>query len=227
MQRFQITKQSWRKRSMSATDLTGELPIYNPASAIGRNWSSRSVVKYNRIHLVPLVVMLCFFILWCFSSPVEMETKDGKTNFVPRTKKPPQESEATDVDLTVLALESPPNGFLSLSDEPNSSVAHHNQHNVSFLDSHDHNASLTDSHEPNASYLVSHEIQAPSSVSQDPSASFSDPHEPNELLSNLHELNASSSDSHDAKLLISVSQVSRISNLGRSIGAAPQPSGGG
>ncbi|KAI3772427.1 hypothetical protein L6452_03613 [Arctium lappa] len=227
MQRFQITKQSWRKRSMSATDLTGELPIYNPASAIGRNWSSRSVVKYNRIHLVPLVVMLCFFILWCFSSPVELETKDGTTNFVPRNKKPPQESEATDVDLTVLALESPPDGFLSLSDEPNSSLALHNQHNMSFLDSHDHNASLTDSHQPNAPFSVSHEIQAPFSVSQEPSASFSNTHEPNGFFSDLHELNASSSDSHDVKLLISVSQVTRISNLGTSGGAAPQPSGGG
>lgn len=72
MQHFQMPKRSWRKRSMSVTDITGELPIYNPASTIGRresqSWSTRSVVKYKRIHLIPLVVMLCFFILWCFST---------------------------------------------------------------------------------------------------------------------------------------------------------------
>ena len=41
---------------------------------------------------------------------VELETKDGVTRFVPisKNKKPQEESEATDVDLTVLALESTP-----------------------------------------------------------------------------------------------------------------------
>ncbi|KAI3772425.1 hypothetical protein L6452_03611 [Arctium lappa] len=217
MQRFQITKQSWRKRSMSAT---GELPIYNPASAIGRNWSSRSVVT-DSSRSSCCFVLFCFFILGCFTSPVELEIKDGTTNFVPRNKRPQQESEPTDVDLTVLALESSPDGFLWLPDEPFVSLALHIQSNVSFLDSHDHNASLRDSHEPNVSFSVSHGLQAPFSVSHEPNAFV-----PNELFSDSHELNASSSDSHDTKLLFSVSQEPRISYLGSSE-AAPEPNGEG
>ncbi|CAH1432381.1 unnamed protein product [Lactuca virosa] len=197
-----MPKRSWRKRSMSATDITGELPIYNPASTIGRresqSWSTRSVVKYKRIHLIPLVVMLCFFILWCFSTSVELETKDGRTHFVPRAKKPKQKNAETDVDLTVLALESPPDGFLSLSNGPYASLAVLHQPHVSFLDSHDDNAPLTASHEPHASFSVSHKLKPPLSVSHDPSASFSDSHEPNKLLSDPHELEASYTVSHDA-----------------------------
>ncbi|KAL7610722.1 hypothetical protein Lser_V15G13448 [Lactuca serriola] len=54
---------------------------------------------------------------------LELETKDGRTHFVPRVKKPKQKKVETDVDLTVLALESPPDGFLSLSNGPYDSLA--------------------------------------------------------------------------------------------------------
>ncbi|KAI3782394.1 hypothetical protein L2E82_12439 [Cichorium intybus] len=202
-----MPKRSWRKRSMSATDVAGELPIFNPASAIGRresqSWSTRSVVKYRRIHLIPLVVMLCFFILWIFSSPVDLETKDGRNNFVPRFKKlprfkkPPKENGATDVDLTVLALEYPPDSFLSLSNGPYASLAVRHQPNVPLLDSHDHNPPLTDSHEPHASFSVSHELKPPLSVSHEPTTLFSDPHEPNKLLSDSYEPNPSLSVFHE------------------------------
>ncbi|KAL4570964.1 hypothetical protein LXL04_017713 [Taraxacum kok-saghyz] len=203
MQRLQIPKRarSWQKRSMSATDMAGELPIYNPASAIGRresqSWSARSVLKYKRIHLIPLVVMLCFFILWCFSSPVELETKDGPPHFVPITKKPKQENEETDVDLTVLALESPPDGFMSLSNGPYASLAVRHQPHLSFMDSHDQNAPLTESHEPHPSFPVSQDPKPPFQVPHDPTPSLSDSHEPDKLLSDSYEPNASFSVSHE------------------------------
>ncbi|XP_076940303.1 uncharacterized protein LOC143609434 [Bidens hawaiensis] len=193
-----MNKHSWRKRSMSAADLTGgDLPIFNPASAAGRRESSTSSeVTYKLIHLIPLVVMACFFILWCFSSPVDMETKDGRTIFVPRAKnkKSPQTSESTDLDLTVLALESPPDGFLSVSDGPYASVALVTQPNVS----HDHNSSLS----------VVHDLKAPFSISQEPSATFSDLHEPNELSVDLHESNASFAVSDEPRLDKGLQQAS-------------------
>ncbi|KAI3801433.1 hypothetical protein L1987_29538 [Smallanthus sonchifolius] len=215
-----MSEPSWRKRSMSAADITGDLPIYNPASAAGRReiqtWSSTSAIKYRLIHLIPLVVMLCFFILWCFSTPVDLETNDGRTTFVPRTKnkKSQQTSEAADLDLTVLALESPPDGFLLVSDGPYVSLGLANQPNVSFLDSHDHSASSTDSHVRNASLSVSHELF---SISQEPSAPFSDLHEPN----------VSFTVSHDEKLLFPVSDEPRLSYVGKNNKAEQQASGEG
>nr|KAJ0206663.1 hypothetical protein LSAT_V11C500254160 [Lactuca sativa] len=129
---------------------------------------------------------------------VELENKDGRTHFVPRAKKPKQKNVETDVDLTVLALESPPYGFLSLSNGPYVSLVVLHQPYVLFLDCHDHNAPLTSSHEPHASFSVSRELKPPLSVSHDPSALFSDSHESNKLLSNPHELEASYTVSHDA-----------------------------
>ncbi|KAJ0788042.1 hypothetical protein HanPI659440_Chr05g0187071 [Helianthus annuus] len=229
MRQFQMNKQSWRKRSMSAADITGDLPIYNPASAVGRRESSTSAMKYKLIHLIPLVVMLCFFILWCFSSPVDLETKDGRTTFVPRSKskKPPQSSEAGDLDLTVLALESPPDGFLSVSDGPYASVTLLNQPNVSLMDSHDHSASSTDSHVQNTSLSDSHELKTTFSISHEPSAPFSDIHDSIESTVDLHELNASFSASHDAKLLFLVSDEPRPSYEVKSNKPAQQASGEG
>ncbi|MFS7934398.1 hypothetical protein Hanom_Chr05g00391141 [Helianthus anomalus] len=229
MRQFQMNKQSWRKRSMSAADITGDLPIYNPASAVGRRESSTSAMKYKLIHLIPLVVMLCFFILWCFSSPVDLETKDGRTTFVPRSKskKPPQSSETGDLDLTVLALESPPDGFLSVSDGPYASVTLLNQPNVSLMDSHDHSTSSTDSHVQNTSLSDSHELKTPFPISHEPSAPFSDIHDPFELTVDFHELNASFSASHDAKLLFLVSDEPRPSYEVKSNKTAQQASGEG
>ncbi|KAF5804430.1 hypothetical protein HanRHA438_Chr05g0206371 [Helianthus annuus] len=251
MRQFQMNKQSWRKRSMSAADITGDLPIYNPASAVGRRESSTSAMKYKLIHLIPLVVMLCFFILWCFSSPgiflfvmlcffilwcfnlcykfVDLETKDGRTTFVPRSKskKPPQSSEAGDLDLTVLALESPPDGFLSVSDGPYASVTLLNQPNVSLMDSHDHSASSTDSHVQNTSLSDSHELKTPFAISHEPSAPFSDIHDSTESTVDFHELNASFSASHDAKLLFLVSDEPRPSYEVKSNKPAQQASGEG
>ncbi|KAK9055411.1 hypothetical protein SSX86_026494 [Deinandra increscens subsp. villosa] len=223
MRQFQMSKQSWRKRSMSAADITGDLPIYSPAAAAtgrreSQSWSSRSDMSYKLIHLIPLVVMACFFILWCFSSPVDLETRDGRTTFVPRPKKSQQTSEAADLDLTVLALESPPDGFLLVSDGPYASLG---------LRNHQSNASSTDSNVQNASLSVPHELKAPSSISHEPSALLSDFSKPSELIVDLHEPNTSFSVSHDVKLSFPVSDEPRIPYPGKSNKTAPQARGEG
>lgn len=160
---------------------------------------------------------------------MDLETKDGRTTFVPRIKdkKSQQASEAADLDLTVLALESPlADGFLSVSDGLDASLVFPNQSNVSFLDSHNRSALSTYLDLRNASLSDSHEIKAPLSVSHDPSAPSSDSIDPNETFVDLHESNASFSVSHDAKLLLPVSYEPRLSSPGKNK-AVPQASGEG
>ncbi|KAI3742387.1 hypothetical protein L1987_60067 [Smallanthus sonchifolius] len=126
-------------------------------------------------------------------------------------------SENQDLDLTVLALESPPDGFLLVSDGPYASLGLANHPNVSFLDSHNNSASSTDTHVRNASLSVSHELTALFSISQEPSTPFSDLHEPN----------VSFTVSHDAKLLFPVSDEPRLSYAGKNNKTEQQASGEG
>nr|GEU61148.1 hypothetical protein [Tanacetum cinerariifolium] len=102
-------------------------------------------------------------------SAIELETKDGINRFVPisKNKNPEEESEATDVDLNVLALKSPPDGFMSLSDGPDAllDLGNESMTNVSLLESRDRSARSMEiqysdalssvSREPKASFLVS------------------------------------------------------------------------
>nr|GEW10177.1 hypothetical protein [Tanacetum cinerariifolium] len=170
----------------------------------------------------------------------ELETKDGITRFVPisKNKKPQEESEATDVDLTVLALESPPDGFMSLSDGPYAplDIGNESMTNVSLLESHDQSARLMEIHDPDALSSVSREPKAPFSVSDGLNASvsihqdsdaLSESQEFYEFFSDSHEPKSSFSVSHVAKDLFPVSQESRISYPGTSNEAAPQLSGEG
>ena len=50
------------------------LPIYDPNSSIGKkemtsSSSSRSKSKEMLVHLIPLIVFICLFVLWCLSYP--------------------------------------------------------------------------------------------------------------------------------------------------------------
>ncbi|PWA81831.1 hypothetical protein CTI12_AA183420 [Artemisia annua] len=230
MHEFQMTKQSWRKRSIS--DLSGGLPIFNPASGGGRRdnnnnqgWSSRSVMNYRLIHLIPVVVMLCFFILWCFSTPVELETKDGVTRFVPISdKKPQEENEATDVDLTVLALESQPDDFMSLSDGPDAplDLGNESMENVSLLESPDVDLTTLALESPPDGFMsLSDGPDAPldlGNVSIE-NVSLLESHDQNALLTEIHDSNALSSVSHEPKAPFSVSD-----ELNASVSVHDEPS---
>lgn len=156
---------------------------------------------------------------------VEFETKDGVTRFVSVIKKSQPDGEENDVDVTVMALETPPDDFLTISDPPSPPPLALPEHpKVSLLEIHDENASLTDSYVRNAE-LVSHELKSPSSVSHEPIASFADSDGHNELLSDSQEPKESFSVSHDVKVLFEDSTEPRISYPETINEVAPQPSG--
>ncbi|KAL7600078.1 hypothetical protein Lser_V15G24039 [Lactuca serriola] len=52
-----------------------DLPVYNPISPNGTKEHYNSS-RENTIHLIPLVLLLCGFILWFFSYPTD-ELKDN------------------------------------------------------------------------------------------------------------------------------------------------------
>ncbi|KAI3933270.1 hypothetical protein MKW92_047048 [Papaver armeniacum] len=56
---------------------TSELPVYDPNSDVGKKEKLRIKFVENAVHIIPVVLVLCAVILWCFSSTeVEMVSKD-------------------------------------------------------------------------------------------------------------------------------------------------------
>ncbi|RZC74462.1 hypothetical protein C5167_049945 [Papaver somniferum] len=56
---------------------TSELPVYDPNSDVGKKEKLRIKFAENAVHIIPVVLVLCAVILWCFSSTeVEMVSKD-------------------------------------------------------------------------------------------------------------------------------------------------------
>ncbi|XVF46423.1 hypothetical protein PTKIN_Ptkin03bG0025400 [Pterospermum kingtungense] len=91
------------------------LPISVPAGNSGarrdKGASSKSRVVLplgdKWIHAIPVIVLLCFFILWCLSRPVNVEIKDGRivaVHFVD-TPLPVNNSQ---IDVAILASATPP-----------------------------------------------------------------------------------------------------------------------
>uniref|UniRef100_A0A7N0UA49 Uncharacterized protein n=1 Tax=Kalanchoe fedtschenkoi TaxID=63787 RepID=A0A7N0UA49_KALFE len=52
---------------------SGDLPLYTPMLKKER---SQSVKPEGWIHCIPVMLMLCFFVLWMFSRPVNLVTKN-------------------------------------------------------------------------------------------------------------------------------------------------------
>ncbi|KAL8496784.1 hypothetical protein ACS0TY_020457 [Phlomoides rotata] len=48
-------------------DETTDLPLYYRNSSVNKKDISRSRLAAKFVHLIPAVVLLCIFILWCFS----------------------------------------------------------------------------------------------------------------------------------------------------------------
>ncbi|PIN00710.1 hypothetical protein CDL12_26788 [Handroanthus impetiginosus] len=63
---------------------TAILPLHKRHSGSFRRgiWGSR--LQEKLIHLIPVIVLLCFFILWWFSYPVNVEIKNGRITAVER-----------------------------------------------------------------------------------------------------------------------------------------------
>ncbi|XP_027103101.1 uncharacterized protein [Coffea arabica] len=55
---------------------TNELPVYEPLSEASKKERSRAKFAENAVHIIPLVLLLCAFILWVFSNPdINLQTK--------------------------------------------------------------------------------------------------------------------------------------------------------
>ncbi|KAA8549527.1 hypothetical protein F0562_001455 [Nyssa sinensis] len=94
-------------------DNISDLPMHGFRSDIGRRMNSRMRSRSSAkwIHAIPVIVLLCFFILWWFSYPIKLEIKDGRIIAVHRIEMPqPLKVRDTHVDLTILASATSPNG---------------------------------------------------------------------------------------------------------------------
>ncbi|KAH7835027.1 hypothetical protein Vadar_022188 [Vaccinium darrowii] len=59
-----------------ATTTTDLLPKYNPLSHAANKERNRHKSAETAVHLIPLLLLLCVFILWFFSTPVDLVHKD-------------------------------------------------------------------------------------------------------------------------------------------------------
>ncbi|KAI3458365.1 hypothetical protein Pfo_015028 [Paulownia fortunei] len=48
---------------------SSELPMYEPLSEAAKKEKTRAKFAENAVHLIPLVLLFCAFILWFFSNP--------------------------------------------------------------------------------------------------------------------------------------------------------------
>ncbi|KAG2673655.1 hypothetical protein I3843_13G089600 [Carya illinoinensis] len=84
-------------------DTGGCLPLYNPGSPKRETPRSRTRVAEKWIHVIPVIVLLCFFILWWFSYTVNITFKDGKITSIHRIERSAPVND-TQIDLLVLAV---------------------------------------------------------------------------------------------------------------------------
>ncbi|KAL7264596.1 hypothetical protein ACSBR1_002536 [Camellia fascicularis] len=99
-------KHSPRRKTEGLTDL----PLFEGPSLYQKMSRSRSSEKW--IHVIPVIVFLCIFILWWFSYPVNLEFKDGRIMAVHRIEMADPLDE-TRVEFTILASTTPPNTSIS------------------------------------------------------------------------------------------------------------------
>ncbi|KAH7537780.1 uncharacterized protein LOC107414051 [Ziziphus jujuba] len=66
-------------RMSSSFELSsGELPMYDQIAEMAKKEKARLKFAENAVHIIPLVLIICAFILWFFSSPeVDMMTRDS------------------------------------------------------------------------------------------------------------------------------------------------------
>ncbi|XP_030546179.1 uncharacterized protein LOC115752221 [Rhodamnia argentea] len=100
------SQSSWRRR-MENINLHG-LPISDrDPHNIGKRETAKSRFAENWLHVIPLFVLLCFFILWWFSYPVHLVIKDESVAAIHRIEIS-RELNETRMDLALLASASSP-----------------------------------------------------------------------------------------------------------------------
>ncbi|XP_054814987.1 uncharacterized protein LOC129315372 [Prosopis cineraria] len=90
------------KRRKTDGDDTSGLPLYDPRSTDGKREVSPSRSAGKWLHAIPLILLLCLFLLWLNSFPVNVTVRDGRITVIrqigallPNT---------THIDLTILAV---------------------------------------------------------------------------------------------------------------------------
>ncbi|KAF1898848.1 hypothetical protein Lal_00018968 [Lupinus albus] len=91
-----------QRRRSGDDDFLEDLPLYHRRSAAVRRDTSRSRSPEKWIHVIPVLVLLCFFFLWWFSFPVHVDVKDGRITSI-KPIGPPLPPNDTRIDFTILA----------------------------------------------------------------------------------------------------------------------------
>ncbi|CAB4282593.1 unnamed protein product [Prunus armeniaca] len=79
------------------------LPHYDPRSGFGKKEGSwRSVSAEKWIHVIPVIVLFCLFVLWWFSVSVKVVSVDGRITAIRETEIPLPLNE-TRIDIAILA----------------------------------------------------------------------------------------------------------------------------
>ncbi|KAJ7947745.1 putative Transmembrane protein [Quillaja saponaria] len=86
---------------------TDELPLYDLPYSMGKRENSRPRSPTKWIHAIPLIVLLCVFILWWFSYSVNLTIKDGSITAL-RQIEIPLPLNKTHIDFTILAVAASP-----------------------------------------------------------------------------------------------------------------------
>ncbi|GAB4860232.1 hypothetical protein Ancab_011711 [Ancistrocladus abbreviatus] len=96
-----------RRRMM--LDHTAEFTCFNHCPSPHRRLLPWYRSPEKLVHVIPLIVLLCCFILWWFSYQVTLEMKDGQITEIKRLETLPETLNKTRFDLAILASANPPN----------------------------------------------------------------------------------------------------------------------
>ncbi|GLT71990.1 hypothetical protein SLA2020_439660 [Shorea laevis] len=83
------------------TDDMGGLLIHD----LHRGFVKRQILRMKRmwIHAIPLIVLICFLVLWWFSYPVNLVIKDSKITAIHEIEMPMSLNDTDDIDVAILA----------------------------------------------------------------------------------------------------------------------------
>ncbi|GAA0175367.1 hypothetical protein LIER_28554 [Lithospermum erythrorhizon] len=113
MQKSQGRLMNNKKKIHSYRCSHGDLPLYHHSSNKKEASGSKlSVEKW--VHIIPLIVLLCIFVLWWFSYTVDIEIKGGRVSVI-RQMEIPRTLNETRFDFAILATAFPPYSSFSHS----------------------------------------------------------------------------------------------------------------
>ncbi|XP_028783829.1 uncharacterized protein LOC114739893 [Neltuma alba] len=118
---------SQTKRGKTDGDDTSGPPLYDTRSTNGKRKVSLSRSAEKWLHAIPLILLLCLFLLWFNYFPVNVTVRDGRTTVIHQIHAPLPNT--THADLTILVVSAPP--ILSLAQN----LSHHNETSLHLVSS--------------------------------------------------------------------------------------------